>query len=180
MQKPIERVTAPECSARGLPAGLERSLRRAWPEPARRPRAGVAAAPEAGAPGKPGSAGSEFELESGVEAGAWVGADCGAAGAEVPAGVAPKLSVFGAERCAKTVNSMLVMKKITTRIVVVRVSTLPALRADKKLPEPPPMPSAPPSERCKRITPIIEMATRIWITRITLAMGLSRAESCRF
>jgi hypothetical protein len=56
--------------------------------------------------------------------------------------------------------------KRTARIAVVRVSRFaverPVINPDMP---PPPMPSAPPSLFCSRMTPTSEMATRIWTTK---------------
>ena len=61
------------------------------------------------------------------------------------------------------VNDMLVTKNTKPRIAVVRVRVLAAPRWENKPPKPwppPPMPSAPPSERCSSTTQISDMATR--------------------
>ena len=69
----------------------------------------------------------------------------------------------------KTDSNMLVTKKIAAKTIVARVKAFPAPRADMKLPDPPPMPSAPPSERCKRTTPIRAIQMKMWNTSTMLA-----------
>ena len=64
----------------------------------------------------------------------------------------------------RTVRMRLVVKNMAARMMVARVSALPAPRADMKLPAPPPMPSAPPSERCKSTTPVRAMAMKMTMT----------------
>ncbi len=65
-------------------------------------------------------------------------------------------------RLPTTVMASEQMKKATARIPVMRVSKLPAPRADMKPEGPPPMPSAPPSERWIRTRPPMLMQMMIW------------------
>ncbi|MNE53952.1 hypothetical protein D3C80_1487060 [compost metagenome] len=62
------------------------------------------------------------------------------------------------------VRLMAQTKKAIARIDVARVSRLPAPRAVMKPEGPPPMPRAPPSERCSRITAVRATEIRIMAT----------------
>ena len=61
----------------------------------------------------------------------------------------------------RRVRLMLRIKNRVARTQVVRVSKSPAPRALIIPDGPPPMPRAPPSDRCRRTTAISEMLTRI-------------------
>ena len=63
------------------------------------------------------------------------------------------------ELLANMVKATEVAKKQAARMAVARVSVLPTPRDENKLPEPPPMPKAPPSDLCSITRPINMMAT---------------------
>ena len=79
-------------------------------------------------------------------------------------------------RPASKVSTRLRMKKTEPRIQVVRVSRSPAPRAVMKPVLPPPIPRAPPSERCNRTTAISEMQTMTWmVSRMPSSIDISDA-----
>src|SRR5882672_11013136 len=77
---------------------------------------------------------------------------------------------------AMMASPMLVAKKAAARIAVVRVSRLwverPVMKPD--MPPPPLMPSPPPSLFWIRMTPIIAMARRRWMTRTMVVISENR------
>ena len=88
----------------------------------------------------------------------------------VPSNIEPPLPV----PCkANKVKEIEVRKKQAARIAVVRVKALPTPRAENRFPPPellPPIPNAPPSERCNMTVPIRATAMMRWITRSTVCM----------
>ena len=71
---------------------------------------------------------------------------------------------------ANIVRATDVAKKHAAKIAVARVKVLPTPRDENKLPEPPPMPNAPPSERCNITRPIKAKATIRWMVKRTVCM----------
>src|SRR5665213_1503174 len=82
-----------------------------------------------------------------------VGAPGAVVGAEAVAGTVSRIAEGGAVRRVTTERAMEVAKKAAARIPVARVSTLPWPRDDRNA-FPPPIPSAPPSERWRSTTAI--------------------------
>lgn len=68
---------------------------------------------------------------------------------------------------ATSASAIDVEMKMAAKITVVRVNAFAAPRPVIKPPAPPPVPRPrpPPSDRCNRMTPIIEMHTTIWMVR---------------
>jgi hypothetical protein len=142
---------------------------RYWPSP---PGCvgGVAGAgcPPAGA-GVAGAAGTGTE---GGFAGCGVGDGCAGLGvAGAPGSVVNGPSVPGVsgpdvrDAFATSANAIDVAMKIDASTTVVRVSTFAVPRPVIRPPTPPPVPrpKPPPSERCKRMTPIIAAQTMSWM-----------------
>lgn len=69
---------------------------------------------------------------------------------------------------ASMVKLMLVTKKMAPATMVKRARASAAPRPEIKLLDPPPIPKAPPSERCTKTRPTKAAATKRWITRITM------------
>lgn len=63
---------------------------------------------------------------------------------------------------------MLVEKNATARSAVARVRIFPAARPDTKPEPPPPIPRAPPSDRCSKMTPTRAKAINRWMTSTTV------------
>lgn len=123
----------------------------------------------AGVIGKPANGRSARDGAADETDAAAAGAGCDAAGmvGNLPAGRVEVSTLAVADsllfsRLPTTVMASEQMKKATARIPVVRVSKLPAPRADMKPEGPPPMPRAPPSERWIRTRPPMLMQMMIW------------------
>ena len=106
----------------------------------------------------------------------------GVAGAGAPGsvvnGVGPPFpdgtsGLFDRTDLATSASAIDVEMKIAARMTVVRVRAFAAPRPVIKplTPPPVPRPRPPPSERCRRMTPIIAMQTTIWMVRRTANMG---------
>jgi hypothetical protein len=127
----------------------------------------------AGAGCPPAGAGEAGAAGTGIEdgfAGAGCGVGCAGAGnVGAPGSVVIGPSVPGVsgpdERVAfaTSASAIDVVMKIVAKITVVRVSALAAPRPVINPPAPPPVPRPrpPPSERCRRMTPIIAIHTTI-------------------
>jgi len=123
-------------------------------------KAGAAGVVVAGGKGNPApgfAGGSVGDCREGS-----VGGAPGLAGALVPGTAGLRIDVGRRAPSVNMVRARLVTKKTIPRIAVVRVSVLAAPRCENSPPRPeplPPMPSAPPSERCNSTTKISATAT---------------------
>jgi hypothetical protein len=128
----------------------------------------------AGAGCPPAGAGVAGEAGTGT-AGGFAGAGCGVGEGAPGNVVSPPPSepgVSGADErvaFATSASEIDVVMKIVARMTVVRVNAFAAPRPVINPPTPPPEPKPrpPPSERCKRMTPIIATQTTIWIVNRT-------------